>query len=100
MAPGRRTPAGYRQHIARLEAQAQALEAQLSARSAAFRAQTAPVTLAAVQQHLPPEAALVEMVWYRPFEPRAASPTATWGAARYVAYVVRAQGPPRLGRLG
>ena len=47
--PGTQDPSGYRQHIARLEAQALALEAQLSARSAAFRAQTAPVTLAAVQ---------------------------------------------------
>jgi CHAT domain-containing protein/tetratricopeptide (TPR) repeat protein len=92
--PGAQDPTGYRAQLAQLEAQAQTLEAQLSARSAVFRTQTAPATLAAVQQHLPPEAAMVEMVWYRPFEPRAAVPAEVWGAARYGAYVVRAQGKP------
>ena len=46
-------PTAYRTQLAQLETQAQQLEAQLSARSAAFRTQLQPVTLEQVQAALP-----------------------------------------------
>ena len=98
--PGPQDPAAYRQQRARLEAQAQELEAQLSSRSAAFRTQTVPVTLTEIQQALPAEAALIEVVWYRLFQPRAALPVERWGAPHYVAYVLRHQGEPQWVDLG
>jgi CHAT domain-containing protein/Tfp pilus assembly protein PilF len=94
--PGERDTTAYRAQIAALEAQEQQLEAQISARSAEFRAQTQPVTLEEVQAAIPPDAALVEVVAYQPFQPQARA----WGTLRYVAYVLRHQGAPAWVDLG
>lgn len=74
--------------IQRLERQREARESSLSERSAAFRVQAAPVTLDAVRSALPDDAALIEFAVYRPFDPKAESNAAAYGAARYVAYVI------------
>jgi CHAT domain-containing protein/Tfp pilus assembly protein PilF len=74
--------------LRRLERERDELESELSKLSAAFRAQTAPVTLDAVRAALPDDAALIEFAVYRTFDPRAESNTTAYGAARYVAYVV------------
>jgi CHAT domain-containing protein/Tfp pilus assembly protein PilF len=77
--------------IRQLERQREAVESELSKRSAEYRAQVGPVTLEAVRTALPDDAALVEYAVYRPFDPRAESNTTAYGAARYVAYVITRQ---------
>ena len=77
--------------IARLESQREKLEAELSERSAEFRAQAAPVTLDAVRAAVPPDAALIEFAVYRTFDPKAVNNSTAYGPARYVAYVVTRQ---------
>src|SRR5262249_45009256 len=58
--PGKMTFTDYRLRLAALEERRGSLEAEASDRSAAFRAQSRPVTLAAVQALIPADAALVE----------------------------------------
>jgi CHAT domain-containing protein/Tfp pilus assembly protein PilF len=72
------------------------LEVKLSARSAEFRAQKQPVTLAAVQAALPAASALVEFVVYTPQEPR----TGKNQPPRYLAYLLAERGQPRWVDLG
>jgi CHAT domain-containing protein len=80
--------------IKELEAKKERLEAELSARSAEFRAQSQTVTLEAVQAAMPEEAALVEFAVFRPFNPRAERNAEAYGPAHYAAYVVRKHGAP------
>lgn len=73
---------------ARLDAEVERLEGEVSARSAEFRTLEArPVTLDAVRAVVPAGAALVEMVLYRPYEPKTLGKS-RFGAPRYVAYVL------------
>ena len=88
--PGRQDAAAFTRDVAAAEEQLQQAERDLSARSAAYRAQARPVTLEAVQAALPSGAALVEIAVYRPFNNRVAQRDKRFGAPRYVAYVVRA----------
>lgn len=85
--------------IAQLHQQANALEGQLSTQSAAFRQATTPVTIAEVQKAIPGNAALVEFVQYRPFNPKVAENQAL-GAPRYAVYVLRSTGSPQWIDLG
>src|SRR5262245_39970578 len=89
---GTRPPEHRRAEKARLEAEVERLEAQISTRNAAFRTEVQPVTLAAVHQAIPEEAALVEMAVYRPYDPQASAAEGRFGAARYGAYVLRHAG--------
>ena len=82
------SPSEHLATIQRLERQRESLESALSERSAAFRAQAAPVTLDAVRSALPDDAALIEFAVYRPFDPKAESNTTAYGDERYVAYVL------------
>lgn len=85
----------------RLAADRERLEAELHRRSVGFLAPSAPVTLAAVKNALPPDAALVEFAVYRPFDPRSSVERGNqFGAHRYVAYVVRSSGEPGWKDLG
>lgn len=85
---------------ARLEAEVRRLESEVSARSAEFRAQNVPVTLAAVQQAIPSDAALVELVRYYPFDFKAKLARGFHSPARYAAYVLRRDGAPAWVELG
>src|SRR5262249_11928644 len=64
--PGKIDPARHLAEIKSFEEQVEKLEAQVSDRSAEFRAQFQPVTIEAVQALIPQEAALVEFVSYYP----------------------------------
>ncbi|MEN9216312.1 MAG: tetratricopeptide repeat-containing protein, partial [Gloeomargarita sp. HHBFW_bins_162] len=57
--------------IKQLTAQAEQLEADLSRRSREFAQQTTPITIAAVQPAIPTNAALIEFIEYRPYNPKA-----------------------------
>jgi CHAT domain-containing protein/Tfp pilus assembly protein PilF len=90
----------YRQQVAILKAQADQQEATLARRSAEFRTKSQPVTIESVQQLIPADAALVELVSYQPFNPKAKKQEAKWGKPRYVAYVLHHTGEPQWIDLG
>lgn len=98
--PQRTTPAEHQRQIKTLEEQREKLEDQISRRSAEFRAQSQPVTLAAVQAAIPARAALVEFAAYRPYNVRYTRQQEEMEPAHYLAYVVRRQGEPRWVELG
>jgi CHAT domain-containing protein/Tfp pilus assembly protein PilF len=97
--PGQTPPEEFRKQVAALEEQKERLETEVSRRSAEFRAQAQPVTLAAVQAAVPRDAALIEFAIYRPFNPRVDNLYA-YGEPRYVAYVIRPQGEVEWRELG
>jgi CHAT domain-containing protein/Tfp pilus assembly protein PilF len=90
--PKKLAPDEYQKQIKSLEEQKEQLEAEISQRSAEFRAQSQTVTLAAVQAAIPRGAALIEFATYRPFDPKAESNQTAYGEPHYVAYVVHHQG--------
>jgi CHAT domain-containing protein/Tfp pilus assembly protein PilF len=92
--------AAHQSAIAKLDAEAQRLEAAVSARSAEFRAQSQPVTIESVQGAMPAETALVEIASYRPFNAQAKNRSERYGAPRYAAYVLGTGGPPKWVDLG
>lgn len=92
--PGRTPLAEFEQTVATLEARAQELEVTLSRQSREYRAQAQAVTIAAVQAAIPPDAALVEFIAYRPFDPLAVKRDARFTATRYVAFVLTSTGAP------
>ena len=99
--PPPRTPlAEHRARIRALEEKRDQLEDQISRRSAEFRAQAQPVTLAAVQAAIPDGAALIEFVGYHPFNARVTKQNDEYGAARYAAYVLRRTGTAQAVELG
>src|SRR5262249_4250797 len=86
----------YRIRLGPLEEKIENLEAELSVRSAEFRAQAQPATLPAVQPALPAGGALIEFALYTPWEPR----TGKRQPPRYLVYLLAAQGPPKWMDLG
>ena len=72
-----------------LETRKEQLEAALSERSDEFRVRLQTVTLEAVQAALPSDAALLEFVIFRPFDPRAERNAEAYGPPHYAAYVIR-----------
>jgi CHAT domain-containing protein/Tfp pilus assembly protein PilF len=97
--PGQTPPVEFRQQVAALEEKKEGLESEISRRSAEFRAQAQPVTLAAVEAAIPRDAVLVEFAIYRPFDPQVENNVA-YGEPRYIAYVVRPQGEVKWQELG
>ncbi len=86
----------YRSLAEKLEKQMEQLEAELGSRSADLQAQLQPVTLAAAQALLPPDAALVEFAFYRPIDPLLREPA----APRYAVYALTARGEQYWADLG
>ncbi|MGB5963137.1 MAG: tetratricopeptide repeat protein [Coleofasciculaceae cyanobacterium] len=93
-------PEQYRQQVGTLKAIADQQEATLSRRSAEFRTKSQPVTIEAVQQLIPADAALVELVLYQPFNAKATKLAKQWGTPRYVAYILNHTGEPQWVDLG
>jgi tetratricopeptide (TPR) repeat protein len=93
-----RTATAHASAIAALRTRIDALESELNAASAALRARSQPVTPAKIQAALPHGTALVEFVQYRRFDP--GQDRQRWQEARYVAYILRRQGPPQWVALG
>lgn len=82
----------HRKRVAELEEQKERLEADISRRSAEFRAASQTVTLEAVQASIPAGAALIEFAVYRPYDPKAESNNEAYKGPRYIAYVLRQKG--------
>ena len=98
--PGRTPPERVSQTARRLEESREKLESAISRRSAEFRAQSQPVTLAAIQAAIPSDAALIEFASYHPFDPKALAGDDAFGKPRYVAYILRHEGEVRWAELG
>lgn len=98
--PQRITPTEHLQRIKALEEQKENLEANLGSRSAEFRQQLEPITLAAVKAKIPNNAALVEFFAYRPFNAKSPKTDAAFSPPHYVAYVLRQQGEVQWVELG
>jgi tetratricopeptide (TPR) repeat protein len=99
--PGRTPFTEYQRRLTGLEQQREHLESEVTARSAEFRAQSLPVTLASLHAAIPADAALVEFALFRPFDPTAPVDTAAqFGSPRYIAYVLRRQGGVQWKELG
>jgi CHAT domain-containing protein/Tfp pilus assembly protein PilF len=79
---------GNSAEVKQLEDEADRLEDAISRRSAEFSAITRPVTVEGVAEALPPDMALVELVVYRPFNPKAKGGQADFGPEHYAAYVL------------
>ncbi len=82
----------HQKKVGELEEEKEKLEAEISRRSAEFRAGSQPVTVAAVQAAIPAGAALIEFAVYRPFDPKAESNSEAYKEPRYIAYVVHQKG--------
>ena len=89
----------YRQQVASLRKEAEQLEAELSRRSAEFRTISEPVTIETVQQLIPKDAALVELVLYKPYDAKA-TPENRWRKPHYAAYILKSSGEPQWVDLG
>ena len=89
-------PEVYRAQLKPIKAKVEELEATLSARSAEFRTQSQPVTLAAVQSAIPADSALVEFAFYRPDKLLAGKQKPPC----YLAYLLAPQGRPQWVDLG
>jgi CHAT domain-containing protein/Flp pilus assembly protein TadD len=96
---GKQSPTEYKTQFKQLETEKERLEEAISSKSAEFRTVTQPVELAAIQATIPKDAALVEIVRYQPFNPKAkqAEPR---GKPRYAAAVLRSSGEPKWVDLG
>src|SRR5439155_11118526 len=92
--PGKLPIEIYREHLRSLEDEADKLEAAVSTRSAEFRAQAQPVTVETIQEVIPKNTALVEIMSYKPFNASVHEAAGRWWAPRYVAYVLRGKGEP------
>ncbi len=86
----------HRAELKALQEQADTLEADLSRRSTQYRARFAPVTLEAVQNAIPSDAALLEYTVYRPLDPAIEQPR----PPRYAVYVLKTDGTLHWADLG
>jgi hypothetical protein len=94
------TPEARQAQIRNLEEQKERLEAEIGVHDAEFRAQTQPVTLQAVQDAIPRDAALIEFAVFRAFDPRPERYEDAYGPPHYGAYVIRKDAAPRGFDLG
>ncbi len=89
----------YQKQIKLLLVEKERLEEQVSAKSAEFRKQIQVLELADIQAEIPQDAALVEIVQYKPFNPKAKYQQ-RFGQPRYAAAILRGDGNPYWVDLG
>jgi CHAT domain-containing protein len=97
--PGKTLRSDWQKQLADLGERRERLESAVSDRSAEFRAQWQPVTIAAVRNTIPADAALIEFASYRTFDPTK-SESHAFGQSRYVVYVLRSSGDVQWRDLG
>ncbi|MCJ8279996.1 MAG: tetratricopeptide repeat protein, partial [Rivularia sp. ALOHA_DT_140] len=89
----------YQQQIQKLQIKKEKLEEQMSSKSAEFRQEIKPIELAPIQAKIPQNAALVEIIQYQPFNPKAKYQK-RFDKPRYAAVVLRSQSKPKWVDLG
>ncbi|WP_413164994.1 tetratricopeptide repeat protein [Capilliphycus salinus ALCB114379] len=97
--PEELSPAKYNEKVAQFREKLEQLEAELSRRSAEFRTISEPVTIEAIQQAIPENAALIEFVFYKPYNPKAERGN-RGGKPHYAAYILKSSGEPQWVDLG
>jgi CHAT domain-containing protein/tetratricopeptide (TPR) repeat protein len=95
-----KSPEIHRQQLINLQAETQQLEDKLSRRSAEFRNLSQPITLEAIQKLIPTNAALVEIVRYQPFNPKATKDSEKFGKPHYAVYLLFPNGEIKAKDLG
>ena len=94
-----KNPEIYRQQINEVTEKAKEIEGKIGVRSAEFRSLSQPITLEGIQKLIPANAALVEIVRYRPFNPKAPQ-NERFGIPRYAVYILYANGDIKAKDLG
>ncbi|MCP2728906.1 CHAT domain-containing tetratricopeptide repeat protein, partial [Limnofasciculus baicalensis] len=97
--PANLTTEEYQNQVANLKGKADRQEAELASRSNEFRIASQPVTIEAIQKLIPTDTALVEIISYYPFNPKAKSGE-EWGKPHYAAYILHSTGEPKWVDLG
>jgi CHAT domain-containing protein len=97
--PGKLLRSDWQKQLVDLGDRRERLESAVSDRSAEFRAQWQPVTIATVRNAIPADAALIEFASYRTFDSKKAESQA-YGESRYVVYVLRRSGDVQWRDLG
>jgi CHAT domain-containing protein/Tfp pilus assembly protein PilF len=91
--PGKTPPGEYSKQLTSLQQERETIEVAVSRRSAGFYEGSHAITLAEIQAVVPANAALVEFVSYRPFDPKARDVrNERYGDRRYAAFVISHQG--------
>ncbi|MBE9246697.1 tetratricopeptide repeat protein [Microcystis aeruginosa LEGE 00239] len=93
------SPEIYRQQINEVTAKAKEIEGKIGVRSAEFRSLSQPITLEGIQKLIPADAALVEIVRYRPVNPKAPE-NQRFGIPRYAVYILYPNGDIKAKDLG
>ncbi len=93
------SPNIYRKLLSEVETKAKQLADKLSRSSAEFRNLSQPITLEAIQKLIPADSALIELVRYQPFNPKA-PPNERFDIPRYAAYLLYQKGEPQAIDLG
>ena len=96
---GNQSASDYKAQVQQLNTEKEGIEEAISNKSAEFYITTQPVELPAIQTLIPKDAALVEILRYQPFNPKAKQ-AEKWGKMRYAAAVLRSSGEPRWVDLG
>ncbi|MCA2693052.1 MULTISPECIES: CHAT domain-containing tetratricopeptide repeat protein, partial [unclassified Microcystis] len=94
-----KNPEIYRQQINEVTAKAKEIEGKIGVRSAEFRSLSQPITLEGIQKLIPADAALVEIVRYRPVNPKAPE-NQRFGIPRYAVYILYPNGDIKAKDLG
>lgn len=90
-----------REQLNTLSIDKERLERDISARSGMFRVQFQPITVERVQEEIPADAALVELIAYEPLlTEKDGTGGLRLGERRYAAYVLRRTGGPAFADLG
>jgi CHAT domain-containing protein/tetratricopeptide (TPR) repeat protein len=84
---------------AELAEEVRRLEAELARKSVDYRTQSVSISTGAVQDALPADSVLVEIVSYRPYNFKSRI-SESHGPAEYVAFIVQRGAPPQLVTLG
>ncbi|ELS48406.1 tetratricopeptide repeat family protein [Microcystis aeruginosa FACHB-905 = DIANCHI905] len=93
------SPEIYRQQINEVTEKAKEIEGKIGVRSAEFRSLSQPITLEGIQKLIPADAALVEIVRYQPFNPKAPE-NQRFGIPRYAVYILYPNGDIKAKDLG
>jgi CHAT domain-containing protein len=90
----------FRSLIDKLSEGERKLQSDLSSRSASYRVQSDKIEFEKIKGLIPDDAALIEIVAYRPFDIRYRKYTEAFRSPRYVAYVLRKNADPAFADLG
>ncbi len=93
-------PEIHRQLLTEVQTKAKEIEDKISRRSAEFRQLSQPITLEAIQQQIPKNSALVEIVRYQPLNPKATQNSERFGNPRYGVYILFPNGEIKAKDLG